>query len=87
MIGQLKTMKHRFLIHELNHTTLLVDISDIGLPAEILPAGGKSQPVSSLRFQSWQAAEEYLRSQGACQESLIRVKDELKKVGVAALTI
>lgn len=44
-------MKHRFLIHELNHTVLLVDITGIGLPTEIYPYEGKSHSVPTLRFK------------------------------------
>jgi hypothetical protein len=80
-------MKHRFLIHNLNHTTLLVDITEIGLPSEILPPEGKSQPVPSLRFQGWQAVEQHLLRLGAGQDALIRLRDGLKKIGVAVLTI
>lgn len=80
-------MKRRFLIHDLNHTILLVDITDIGLPAEVYPADGKSQSVGSLRFQTWHDAEQYLVRSGANQESLNAVKHNLKKAGVAVLTI
>jgi len=80
-------MKHRFLIHELNHTTLLVDISEIGLPAELLPTEGKLQSVPSLRFQGWQAAQQYLRGKGAGEQALIGAESELKRAGMAALTI
>ena len=38
------------LIHSLSHTILLVQITEIGLPAEVYPPGGKPQlvKVSSL---------------------------------------
>jgi hypothetical protein len=80
-------MKHRFLIHEVNHTTLLVDISEIGLPAELLPSEGRSQSVPSLRFQSWRAAEHHLQGQGADKQALIGVRNELERSGLAVLTI
>jgi hypothetical protein len=44
-------MKHRFLIHSLNHTNLLVDISEIGLPAEVFPAQGKPSLYSRFGFR------------------------------------
>jgi hypothetical protein len=44
-------MKHRFLIHSLNHTNLLVDISEIGLPAEVFPAQGKPGLYSLFGFR------------------------------------
>ena len=72
-------MKHRFLIHELNHTTLLVDITGIDLPTEIYPSEGKSQTVPSLRFPAWRHAEHHLLQVGANQE--------VRRTGVAVLTI
>jgi hypothetical protein len=80
-------MKHRFLIHSLNHTTLLVDISGIGLPAEIFPPQGKPQSVPSLRFQAWHDAEQYLLGLGASLGSLGIVVESLNKRGLAVLTI
>jgi hypothetical protein len=43
-----------------NHTTLLVDISEIGLGTEVYPPLGKTQPVPSIRFQTRHDAEERL---------------------------
>jgi hypothetical protein len=80
-------MRHRFLVHELNHTILLVDITEVGIPTEILPSEGKTQSVPSVRFQSWHAAEEYLLRRGTSQEVLSTLRDGLKKAGVVALTV
>ena len=80
-------MKHRFLIHGLNHTTLLVDITAVGLPTEILPHEGTPQSLSSLRFRAWLDAEEHLVQLGAKNESLQAVKDQLRDTSVAVLTI
>ncbi len=80
-------MKHRFLIHELNHTVLLVDITGIGLPTATLPSEGGPQSVPSLRFRSGGDVEQHLLGFGAKQESLNIVKDGLRKSGVAVLTI
>jgi hypothetical protein len=80
-------MKHRFLIHELNHTFLLVDITGIGLPNEIYPPEGKQQSVQSLRFQAWHDVERYFRSLGSSQEALDRMSADLKMAQVAVLTI
>lgn len=63
-------MKYRFLIHSLNHTVLVVDITKIGLPTHIFPPEGEEQMVPSLRFQSWRQAEEYLRGLGADQKAI-----------------
>ena len=86
-VADLGMMKHRFLIHSLNHTTLLVDITEIGLPTEVYPPEGKSQAVPSLRFQTWRAAEQHLLRLGASQRSLSATVESLEKAGVAILTI
>jgi hypothetical protein len=80
-------MKSHYLIHNLNHTTLLVDITAIGLPDEIFPPEGKSQTVTSLRFQGWASAERYLSDQGAGEQELRKLRESLSKVGVGVLTI
>jgi hypothetical protein len=71
----------------LNHTFLLVDISEVGLPAEVFPPQGKPQPVPSLRFQTWNHAEQYLLGLGAAQGSLSATVESLNKAGIAVLTI
>jgi hypothetical protein len=80
-------MKHRFLIHQLNHTYLLVDITQIGLPVEVYPPEGRSQSIPSLRFQGWQHAEQHLLDLGANQEALNGIKNELRFTSIAVLTI
>ena len=80
-------MKHRFLIHSLNHTSLLVDITSVGLPIAILPPEGKPQTVPSLRFQTWADAKRYLGGLGATTEDLDRAEVNLKRTSVALLTI
>jgi hypothetical protein len=87
LVAHLTAMAHRFLIHELNHTTLVVDITGIGLPSDIVPPNGESQSVPSLRFRSWHDAEQHLLGLGAGQESLNTTEDGLRKIGVAVLTI
>lgn len=67
--------------------TLLVDITQIGLPNEIYPPEGKLQSVPSLRFQTWRHAEQYLLGLGAAQGPLDATVEKLKKAGVAVLTI
>jgi hypothetical protein len=80
-------VKHRFLIHEVNHTILLVDISTVGLPTEIYPPEGKRQELSSLRFQSWESAEQFLQERGATSDCLSRTQEWLRKSSVAIVTI
>jgi hypothetical protein len=80
-------MKHRFLIHSLNHTTLLVDITPVGIPSEVLPSEGKPQSLSSRRFQGWPAAEKYLVDCGVDDTQLKKLRSSLKQSGTAVVTI
>ena len=80
-------MKHRFLVHSLNHTVLLVDITAIGLPAEVYPSEGKPQAVQTLRFQTWGSAKEYLRGLGTSEERLDEIGANVKGAGLGVLTI
>jgi hypothetical protein len=63
-------VKHRFVVYQLSHTILLVDLTEIGLPNEINPPEGKFQMVPSIRFQSWKSAEAYLVKMGADANAL-----------------
>ena len=80
-------MKHRFMLHSLSHTILVVDITQVGLPREVYPQEGKSQPVSALRFQTWKDAEQYLVDLGARADVLNRASAEISKTSLAVLTI
>jgi len=78
---------NRFLIHELNHTILIVDITPVGLPTEVYPPEGKNQELMALRFQGWERAEEFLQDRGADLKLLGQTRDSLRKSSVAVLTI
>jgi hypothetical protein len=80
-------MKHRFLVHALNHTILLVDITAIGLPVDIYPHEGRPQTVPTLRFQAWSRARQNLQGLGASEERLDEIETILKRASVAVLTI
>jgi hypothetical protein len=71
----------------LNHTILLVDISEIGALPGIYPADGLRQSVQSLRFKAWSDAEQYLSAKGAKQEAIDTMSKDLQDAGVAVLTI
>ena len=75
-------MKHRFLVHLISYTTLIVDISEIG-PLRINPRTGNTQMVPLLQFAAWKEAEQYLRAKGADAEAL----GQIKKMGSGVLTI
>ena len=78
---------NRFLIHELNHTILVVDITPVGLPTEVYPPEGKNQELTAHRFQGWERAEEFLQGRGADLKLLGRTRDSLRESSVAVLTI
>ena len=54
-----------FVLHAINHTFLVVDISHVDLPTKIIPLEGERQDVSAVRFQSWRSAENHLLALGA----------------------
>ena len=83
----LDAMRHRFLLHHLNHTILSVDISNIGIPAEIISDLGESKTVQSIRFRTWSNAEQHFLGLGAEHNSLRAAKELLRKNGVVVLTI
>lgn len=80
-------MKRRFLVHSLSHTFVAVDITQLGLSNQVLPKGGQQQPVPSVRFRSWEEAEEYFLSLGVEAGLLKSILMKLKSNGVAVLTI
>jgi hypothetical protein len=80
-------MKHRFLVHNFNHTYLVVDITTIGLPHEILPVEGKPQNVPTLRFTTWDHAKNYFRGLGATAKAIETAELSLKRTGVGVLSI
>jgi hypothetical protein len=54
---------------------------------EFFPPEGKKQLLTSLRFQSWQAAEQFLLNKGAKPEVLRETQKTLKATSLAVLTI
>lgn len=83
----MRNVKHRFLLHSLNHTILVVDISQFGMNIEINPRTGNSQMVPALRFIDWKEAEQFFRAKGAADEAIQDTRGMLAKTGVAAMTI
>ena len=71
-------MKHRFLLHSLNHTVLIVDISQFGINIEINPRTGNSQMVPALRFINWKEADD---------DTIESTRVALAKTGVAVMTV
>jgi hypothetical protein len=80
-------MKHRFLLYRLSHTVIVVDLTEIGLPTEIYPPGGKKQMAATLRFQSWKDVENYLLGRDANEEALGRASAQFNNRGFGVLTI
>jgi hypothetical protein len=80
-------MKHRFLLHSLNHTILVVDISEFGMAVEVNPRTGNTKTVPALRFIDWKEAEQYFRAKEADAEIIERTHFQLSRSGVAVMTI
>jgi hypothetical protein len=80
-------MQPRYLLHHINHTILVVDISSVGIADEIYPSEGKAYALSSLRFQTWQSAEQFLLRVGANRTALAKTWSALKSSSVAVLTV
>ena len=80
-------MKHRFLLHSLNHTVLIVDISQFGMNVEINPRTGNSQMVPALRFINWKEAEQFFRAKEAGDDAIEDTRVTLAKTGVAVMTV
>ena len=80
-------MKHRFLLHSLNHSTLVIDITEVGMTTEIKPRTGKAQMLPAVRFTNWQDVEQYFRANGANQEMIEQTRTMLRKIGFAAMTV
>jgi hypothetical protein len=80
-------MKHRFLLHSLSHTFLVVDITGVLMQAESCPKEGQDQTVPVLRLRSWRDAERHFLRLGADAEALGAATEWLRKAGVAVLTI
>jgi len=79
-------MRHRFLLHSLNHTFLAVDIT--GCPhVKPDPRGSQLQTVPIVRFLSWIEAKRYFIALGADDETVDRASSLLGKTSVAVLTI
>jgi hypothetical protein len=80
-------VKHRFLLHSLNHTVLIVDISQFGMNVEINPRTGNSQMVPALRFINWKEAEQFFRAKEAADDAIEDTRVALAKTGVAVMTV
>ena len=80
-------MKHRFLLHSLNHTILVVDISEHGTAVEINPRTGNTKMIPSLRFVNWKEAEQFLRAKEADEDTIQKTHTMLSKTGFAVTTV
>jgi hypothetical protein len=77
---------HRYVLHEINHTVLLIDITPISIPREIIPPEGKAEDLLSLRFQAWKWAEKFLLDSGASRDNLDKTRDSLTKTSMAIVS-
>ena len=80
-------MKHRFLLHSLSHTILVVDISGFGMAIEVNPRTGNTRMVPALRFINWKETEQYFRANEADDETIEQTQAQLSKHNTAVMTI
>jgi hypothetical protein len=80
-------MKHRFLVHSLSHTILVVDITHFGIQIETNARPRNTKMIPALRFPVWKEAEQYFRANGADSSILEETRRNLDKAGVAVMTI
>ncbi len=80
-------MKHRFLLHSLNHSILVVDISQFGVAIEINSRTGNTTMVPALRFINWREAEHYFRAKEADTDTIERTHAQLSNNNTAVMTI
>jgi hypothetical protein len=81
------SLKARYIIYEINHTILLIDITGISLPTEIFPPEGKTEGLVSRRFQAWPDAERFLAKCGASRDSLEKARLTLDRNSFAVINI
>lgn len=80
-------MKHRFLLHSLSHTLVVVDITSFGLPTEIYPREGQRQTAPAFRFPSWNDVERCFLALGGDGKAIENAFASIQTVGLAVLTI
>ena len=78
-------MKHRFLLHSLNHTILVVDITQFGI--DIDTPMGNTKMVPALRFVNWKEAAQFFRAKEASDDTIDLTRASLDKSGVAVMTV
>ena len=76
-------MRHRFLLHSLNHTLLVVDVTEMKIETPI----GQTKMVPALKFSNWEEAERHFRAHTADDHTLGEARAMLTKVGIAVITI
>lgn len=80
-------MRRRFVIFPLNHTAVVIDVTELKLPDAILPPEGNLEMVPSLRFNSWDLARAFLAEKGATEELLLSADEHMRKGISKVLTI
>jgi len=80
-------MVERYAIFRLDQSILAIDISEVGPPPAICPAGGELNMVRVLRFHRWRNAEAFFATEGAKPEELNKAWVLVSKEMVAILTI
>ena len=78
-------MRYRFLLHNLHHMVLAVNITALSPNTAGVVVNGSALPFT--QFGSWKAARQYFLELGAAPDSIEAISDSLNKTGVAVLTI
>ena len=82
-----RSLRRSFIVYEVNHTILLIDMTSISLPREVFPPEGKAEDLLSLRFQAWRHAEKFMLDGGASRDSLDKTRESLNKNNFAIINI
>jgi len=80
-------MKHRFLLHSLNHTILVVDITQFGTAIKINSRTGNTEMAPALRFVNWKEAEQYFRAKEADEDTIDTTRAMPHKTGLTVMTV
>ena len=80
-------MKHRFLLHSLSHSIVIVDITGFGISTRTETAIASASTVPAFRFSSRREVKEFLQARGADTDALDAMFLQLGSASTAVLTI
>ena len=86
-LEKFEAMKHRFLLHLLSHSVIIVDITGFGTSTEGGGAIASPTKVPAFRFNAQTEAAQFLRARGADTDALDAMFSQLDDASTAVLTI